>query len=51
MAMNDNSIKNVVIALFDPQLDHIPQCASAKELAKWRPATALLSGKLLPIVS
>lgn len=49
--MNDNSIKNVVIALFDPQLDHIPQCASAKELAKWRPATALLSGKLLPIVS
>lgn len=49
--MKEKSIKNVVIALFDPQLDYIPQRESAKDLAKWRPATALLSGKLLPIVS
>ena len=49
--MKEKSIKNVVVALFDPQLDYIPQRESAKELAKWRPATALLSGKLLPIVA
>ena len=41
----------MIVALFDPQLDYISQHPSTKELAKWRPATALLSGKLLSIVS
>lgn len=44
-------INNVIIALFDPQLDYISKCPSAKEKAKWRPATALLSIDRLPIVS
>ncbi len=43
--------KNVIIALFDPQLDYISKCPSAKECAKWRPTTALLSIGKLPIVS
>ena len=56
IAMAENSIKikninNVIVALFDPQLDHISQHPSAKELAKWRPATALLSLKDIPIIS
>ena len=43
--------KNVIVALFDPQLDYISKYPSAKECAKWRPATALLSIDKLPIVS
>ena len=43
--------KNVIISLFDPQLDYISKCPDAKEYAKWRPATALLSIDKLPIVS
>lgn len=51
MAMKDNSIKNVIVALFDFQFDHISQHPSEKELTKRRPATALLSIKDLPIIS
>ena len=56
MVMAENNIKiksirNVIVALFDPQLDHIPENPTAKELAKWRPATALLSLQGMPIVS
>ena len=43
--------KNTIIALFDPQLDYISKCPNARECAKWRPATALLSIDKLPIVS
>ncbi len=51
MKENSTEIKNVILALFDFQLDYIPQRPSAKDLAKWRPATELLSTKDLPIDS
>ena len=51
--MDEDSIKtkNVIVALFDRQLDNIPKNPTAKERTSWRPATALLSIKDLPIVS
>ena len=51
--MNKHTIKtrNVIVALFDPQLDHIPEHPTTKDLAKWRPTTALLSLQGIPIVS
>lgn len=51
--MKDNSIKirNVSVALFDRKLDYIPKSPTAQERTSWRPATALLSIKDLPIVS
>lgn len=44
-------MNTIVVALFDPKLDHISEHPTAKELAKWRPTTALLSLKDMPIVS
>lgn len=53
MTMKTNTIKtqNVIVALFDPRLDHIQDNPTAKQLAKWRPSTALLSLQGMPIVS
>ena len=51
MKENSIKIKNMIVALFDRQLDYIPKSPTEKECTSWHPATELLSTEGLPIVS
>ncbi len=43
--------KNIAIALFDPQLDHLSMSPTKTEIEKWRPATAFLSLHGIPLIT